>query len=157
MKVEGDDDYDPNIGGLYELARRDYQRFGFPRGYEGMVVKALNHGIPRMDVMPDGIRVIFMRRPAEEIRQSYAAFFHKQIRNIANIDRNMESIIARINNRKDVLSLHVFWYGEVVSDPEYHFALLQSSGWPIVAQKAASIVDPKYYRHRLKRLIIGVI
>jgi hypothetical protein len=153
----GDDEYNPNIGGLYELERRDYLKFDFPRGYEGMVLKALNHGIPKMEVMPNGIRCVFMRRPAEEIRQSYAAFFNRQIRNIANLDRNMESIIGRINNRKDVLSLHVFWYGEVVGDPEYHFALLQSSGWPIDVRKAASIVDPKYYRHRTAKLTIGVI
>lgn len=152
-----DDEYDPNAGGLYELERRDYQKFDFPRGYEGMVVKALNMGIPRMNYMPDGIRVVFMRRSADEIRRSYDAFFHRQIRNVDKIDSNMDDIIARINNRKDVLSLHIFWYGEVVQDPQYHFALLQCSGWPIDAQKAASIVNPKYYRHRTRVRPIGAI
>ena len=68
-----DEHYDPNIGGLYELERGDYQKPDFPKGYEGKLIKALNQGIPKMAVMPE-IRAVFMRRDAEEIRQSYMPF-----------------------------------------------------------------------------------
>ena len=38
-----DEFYDPNIGGLYELERKDYQSFYFPRQFEGKLIKALNN------------------------------------------------------------------------------------------------------------------
>ena len=40
-----DEHYDPNIGGLYELERKDYQKPNFPRDYEGKLIKCLNKGI----------------------------------------------------------------------------------------------------------------
>ena len=152
-----DDHYDPNIGGLYELERNDYQGRDFPRGYEGKLIKGLNFCVPRMNVMPDGIRVIFMRRHPEEIRQSYAAFFNKQLLNIDRVGQNMESIIERIENRKDVLSLDVFWYRDVVSEPLRHFELLQRSGWPVSAVRASETVDPQYCRFKLEDLTVGIV
>jgi hypothetical protein len=153
-----DKHYDPNIGGLYELERSDYREWDFPHGYEGKLIKALNMGVPRMSVMPNGIRVVFMRRITEEIRQSYEAFFPgSRLRNIEDLDKNMEDIIARIENRKDILSIHVFWYGEVVKSPLSHFEDLKTGGWPIDTKKAASIIDPKYHRYHEQRLTIGVI
>ena len=100
-----DEHYNPNIGGLYELEMKDYKEFGFPCKYKGKTIKALNYAIPRMSVMPDGIRVIFMRRNSEEIRQSYDGFFGQQLQDIDNLDGIMKDIIKRIKNRRDVLSM----------------------------------------------------
>ena len=36
-----DEYYNPNIGGLYELEKQDYQKWDFPRDYEGKLIKAL--------------------------------------------------------------------------------------------------------------------
>ena len=152
-----DEHYDPNIGGLYELERKDYQEFGFPSKYKGKLIKALNHGVPKMAVMPDGIRVIFMRRHPEEIRQSYDGFFGQQLQNIEHLERNMEDIIDRIKNRKDVLSLDVFWYRGVIENPSMHFQILKDSGWPIDVEKCVKVVDPQYYRFKLENLTIGII
>lgn len=152
-----DQDYDPNKGGLYELEKRDYQRPDFPHGYEGYLIKGLNYCVPRMNVMPAGIRIVFMRRDAEEIRQSYDAFFGRPLRNIENLDRNMESVIDRIKNRRDVLSINVFWFRQVVKAPLSHFDQLTRNGWPIDPLVAAGIIDPELCRFRREQLTVGVM
>jgi hypothetical protein len=152
-----DEHYDPNVGGLFELERKDYRAWQFPRAYAGRLIKALNYGVPRMAVMPGGIRVVFMRRDQEEIRQSYEAFFGKQLQNLEHLERNMVDIQERIRNRKDVKSLHVFWYRKVVKHPWRHFALLRLFGWPINPWRAAATIDSKYCRFRKENLTEGVI
>ena len=152
-----DEFYDPNIGGLYELERKDYQDFGFPQKYKGKLIKALSHGVPQMATMPDGIRVVFMRRNPEEIRQSYDAFFGQQLRNIEHLERNMEDVIERIKNRKDIKSLDIFWYREVVEEPLKYFKILEEHGWPVDPEKAASAVDPQYYRFKIENLTMGIV
>lgn len=152
-----DENYDPNIGGLYELKPQDYKRRDFPRQFAGQLIKGLNMSVPRMSVMNSGIRVVFMRRDAEEIRQSYDAFFNTQLRNTENLDANMEDILERIRNRRDVISLDVFWYRAVVDEPLAHFETLARNGWPIDARKAAETVDPKYCRFRREILTEGIV
>lgn len=152
-----DEHYDPNIGGLYELEPRDYRAVDFPRQFDGKLIKALNLGVPRMNVMPDGMRVVFMRRDAEEIRQSYLAFFNQHLANIETLDERMDNVIERIQNRRDIKSLHVFWYRSVVDQPVRHFEILAAAGWPIDAEAAASTVDPQHCRYRLENLTVGVI
>jgi len=46
-----DKNYDPNIGGLYELERQDYMGLDFPNKYTGKLIKGLNNIIPNMCVM----------------------------------------------------------------------------------------------------------
>lgn len=152
-----DEHYDPNIGGLYELDKKDYMEFGFPEKQEGKLIKVLNLGVPRMAVMQEGIRVVFMRRDTEEIRQSYDAFFSRQLQNIGNHERNMQDIKVRILNRKDVISFHEFWYRQVVEDPLKYFAILKDAGWPINVDKAVETVDPQYCRFKLENLDIGIM
>lgn len=151
-----DEHYDPNIGGLYELERQDYKDPEFPRKYDGKLIKALNIGIPRMAVMPDGIRVVFMRRDKEEIRQSYDAFFGQQIQ-VQNLDERMETIKEKILNRKDVISFHEFWFRDVIDRPTEHFQVLKDIGWPIKVGKAVDMIDPKYCRFRLENLTVGIV
>jgi len=156
-KRYADEHYDPNFGGLYELERKDYQKWDFPRGYEGKLIKALSLGVPQMDVMPDGIRVVFMRRHPEEIRQSYLAFFNRDLRGTERLDERMEHIIARIENRRDVLSMDVLWYREVVERPLECFERLRDRGWPIDVKAAVATVNPELCRYKLERLTIGVL
>lgn len=149
--------YDPNVGGLYELAPHEYREWGFPRRHAGTLIKALTMGIPKMAMMPDGIRAVLMRRDTEEIRQSYLAFFNKRLANVDHLDRNMEDIIERIENRKDVLSLDVFWYRELLKNPLSYFEILASAGWPIDPVAAAATVDPTFCRFRRENLTVGVV
>ena len=109
-----------------------------------------------MLVMPEGIRVVFMRRDSEEIRQSFQAFFDKQIPLGPQFQKRMDEIVAMIRNRKDVLSCHEFNYRNVVDDPLAHFEILQADGWEIDPQKAAAVVDPEYCRFRREELDVGV-
>ncbi len=157
-----DEFYDPNIGGLYELEREDYQKKDFPKGYEGKLIKALSQGVPRMNVTQDGIRAVFMRRDNEEIRQSYQAFFDSQLDAVAEKNTDtfnlfIENIIANINNRKDVLSLDIFWYRDVIENPTKYFTTLKENGWDIDVEKAVSVIDPKCCRFKKEELTIGVI
>jgi len=153
-----DEHYDPNIGGLYELERADYQEKGFPKKYAGKLIKALNMAIPGMDVMDDRIKVVYMRRDTEEIRQSYDAFFGHQLNKkvIENLQEIQSNIIERIKNRKDVLSINVFWFRNVINNPLKHFNILKQNGWNIDVEKAVEVVDPEYYRFRLENLTVGV-
>ena len=151
-----DEFYDGNAGGLYELERQDYREFGFPKKYEGTLIKALNTGVPGMAVMPHGIQVVFMRRDAEEIRQSYNAFFDRQLENIEHLERNMADVIERIRNRKDILSLDVFWYREVLARPKEHFEKLLAHGWPVNVDAAISVVNPALCRFKIENLEVGI-
>lgn len=153
-----DEKYDPNVGGLYELERKDYRREGFPRGYEGKLIKALNNAVPRMLPMPGGIRVVFMRRRAEEIDQSYRAFFGKRMGLWSDVQfqQYMDDIVALIRNRRDVLSCHVFWYRQVLDYPLGHFALLARAEWPIDVDTAAAVPDPALCRYKVESLDVGV-
>lgn len=153
----GDDHYDPNIGGLYELERNDYRKPDFPRPYDGKLIKGLNGCIPNMNVMPNGISVVFMRRDPEEIRQSYDAFFSKQLSSVETLNERMETIIERIKNRKDVVSFTELWYRNVVDNPYFHFSILKNEGWDIDVNSAAKVVDPNYCRFKKEELTIGVI
>ena len=68
----GDEDYKPNAGGFYELRKDQYHAVGFPRAHEGKLIKVLNEGV--LKIAPrsagDPYRIVFMRRDAEEMRQS---------------------------------------------------------------------------------------
>lgn len=150
-----DKSYDPNVGGLYELEREDYQKLDFPVGYQGKLIKALAMGVPRMLPMNDGIRVVFMRRDPEEIRQSFMAFFNKNI-DVENLDERMEYIIRRIENRKDVKSVDVFWYRKVIESPQKYFVILREHGWDIDIEKASLVVDSKYCRYKAEDLTVGI-
>jgi len=152
-----DEKYDPNFGGLYELDVREYRNDDFPRKYKGKLIKALGRTIPIMRVMPNGIRVVFMRRDIEEIRQSYLAFFGSNLRNIEGLDKRMEDTIEIIKNRKDVLNIDVFWYREVLQNPQKHFEILKSHNWNINIEKAVRVIDPKYCRYKREELIEGVV
>lgn len=151
-----DEHYDPNIGGLYELEAQDYQEYDFPIKYKGKLIKALNQGVQRMCVMPKGIRVVFMMRDPEEIRQSYEAFFSRPLKNIDHYERNMQNYIERIKNRKDVISLHIFQYREVIENPIKHFQILKDAGWPINVEECVKVVDAKYLRFKKEILTEGI-
>jgi len=148
--------YDPNNGGLYELERSDYRKLNFPEDYDGKLIKGLKTCVPMMNYMPNGIRVVFMLRDKEEIRQSYNAFFNDELNNMEHHDEMMRRIILKIENRKDVKSLNVFNYRNVIENPNRCFSLLKSKGWPINVDKCVKIVKPELYRFKKELLTIGI-
>ena len=80
-----------------------------------------------------------------------------QLPNHHLIEQRLDTAIERLRNRKDVKSLDVFWYPEVVKEPEKHFRILKEHGWSLDVEKASSVVDPKYYRFRREKLTVGVL
>jgi len=65
--------YHPNPNGFYELEASDFKEVGFPRKFEGQLIKVLYGGLYKM--VPGDYKIVFMRRDQEESRQSYEAFF----------------------------------------------------------------------------------
>lgn len=150
----GDAYYQPNPGGFYELTRLDYVKPGFPRQFEGKLIKCLFGGLPKMVV--GNYKVVFMLRDPEEIRQSYESFFNKSAPPALNqYDQLMTDSIDMLKNRKDT-DVIVFKYRKVIEDPLEHFRILQRNGWDIDANKAASVVNPDLCRYKLEELTIGI-
>ncbi len=150
-----DEHYDPNIGGLYELERKDYQTLNFPYKYRGKLIKCLGMGVAHSDVMPDAqIKVVLMRRDEEEIRQSYEAFFGQPLRHI-EIDKILDKSYRILDSRVDVEVIQLE-FRDVINSPLETFLHLVDKGWPINPQTAASIIEPKYYRFRKEQLTKGV-
>jgi len=162
-KFHGDEYYQPNGGGFYELQRHEYRHRDFPLMYEGKLIKMLFKGLTRLRVLPTGYRVVFMQRDPEEILQSYDAFFQvqggipEQVHAVINdYYPMMNDNLARLRNRKDT-EVVTLWYRAVVENPIGAFEYLWDSGWPIDPQKAAAIVDPTLYRFRKEQLAIGAV
>jgi len=151
-----DEHYNPNVGGLYELEAEDYRDINFPRKYEGKLIKCLLSELSKIDTMPNGIKIVFMRRNVEETRQSFMAFFNKSLE-VEHLDEQLDKAIRKLRNRKDVQSVDVFQYRDVVKNPGIHFMILKDNGWPIDIDKAVSVVEPSYMRYKIENLEAGVL
>ena len=152
-----DEEYDPNIGGLFELERSDYQKPDFPHGYEGKLIKALRMGPGRMAVMPGGIRVVFMRRDAEEIRQSYMAFFGRSDFTVEQIEDDVKRSLTAAKNRRDTRVLEVYYRGVVEHSEPWFKRIRNFLGVPLDVSAAASVVSAEWLRYRLEELEVGVV
>lgn len=154
-KKHADEHYDPNYGGLYELERKDYQVEDFPKGYEGKLIKCLGPGIAKMKPMED-IKMIFMRRDEEEIRQSFEAFFRAKHFTKDVLKEKINRFLLDAKNRKDISYLGIFNYRDVLKDPRKYFVELKENGWEIDVDKCIEIVDDKLCRFRKEKLTIGI-
>ena len=98
-----------------------------------------------------------MRRDAEEIRQSYEGFFGKPFSATSErIEVVNQKFLENAKNRRDIKSLDIFWYKEVIENPKKYFQILKDNGWPINVGKAVLVVNPKLYRFRKEKLTIGI-
>jgi hypothetical protein len=131
----GDADYKPNDA-YYELDAEDYLRGDLEQRYDGKLIKCLWGGIIRLP--PGEYRVVFMRRPTEEIRMSLLAFFGTDdaIQQFASLDKAMDNVISILRDRRSFKSVDVLWYKDVLDNPRKAFASLN---WPIDVEKAAAI------------------
>lgn len=141
----GDDDYKINDEGFYELSREEYLHPQFPDNHNGKLVKCLWGGMTMLRASRNKKRIVFMRRPIEEIADSYeAAFGHRHPAAIPELEDKLDRIQGILGKRRDV-ELHVLQYHDVIKDPLKAF---ESLGWPVDAHKAAAVVNPELYRHR---------
>ena len=150
----GDQHYQPNPGGFYELHRSEYQQYRFPIMYPGKLIKVLFGGVWRL--YPWKYKIVYMKRDPEEIRQSYEAFFNQKAPpNLRNYDQINEDTLAYINIRSD-MDVDVFRYREVVEKPKDYFALLKKHGWPIDVGKAVAVIKTDLCRFRRENLTVGI-
>jgi hypothetical protein len=134
----GDADYKPNDG-YYELDGEDYIRGDLEARYEGKLVKCLSGGALRLS--PGDYRIVFMRRPAAEIRVSLLAFFGSDsaASQFCDLDRAMDSAVAVLRDRRSFRSVDEVQYHDVLADPLAVFRGLAERGWPIDPDKAAAV------------------
>ena len=150
-----DKHYDANKCGLYELDNKEYQKYNFPKDYEGMLIKCMWYHLPILSA--GKYKIVFMKRNPEEIRQSFMAFFGGSQRQLCDkYEERMQIAIDRLKMRGDV-ELTVFNYRDVVEDPEKHFNILKNSGWEIDVSKCASVVDKKLCRYKVEELEVGIV
>lgn len=157
--VHGDDNYEPNPHGFYELSGQEYQAEDFPDKYEGKLVKLLHGGMWRVDPRPNRApyRVVMMRRDPEEIRNSIEGFFEIQTPKTPpqyrpeNIEAALDYCESFLEVRNDV-ELTLLWYRDVVRDPVENFEKLKYAGWPIDPEAAATVVDPDLLRFKKEEL-----
>ena len=153
-KQHGDKDYKPNPGGFYELSRKEYSQYGFPRMYQGKLIKCLWGGLWKF--FPGDYLIVFMRRDPEEIRQSYEAFFDQppppSFKNFKDITKDT---LEYIKVRKDMQVLEIN-YRDVIDNPKKIFTQIKKFGFPININKATKVVDPTQYRFQLDKLTKGI-
>lgn len=136
----GDADYKPNDS-YYELEGEDYLRGDLGARHDGKLVKCLWSGAMRL---PRGdYRVIFMRRPASEIRVSLLAAFDTDYAamQFPDLDKAMDGIVDILRDRRSFRSVHEIEYRDVLANPERIFRTLAEEGWPIDPAKAATIPE----------------
>jgi len=150
----GDSNYKPNVGGFYELNRSEYQQYGFPRMYEGKLLKCLWGGVAK--VVVGDYRIVFMMRNPEEIRQSYEAFFDGRVPpSLEKYEDIMKDTIDMLENRKDTRVL-IIQYRNVINNPRKEFQKIKDFGFPIDIERAISVVDPTLCRFKLEDLTVGI-
>ena len=127
----------------YELDNEDYRKPEFPKPYEGKLIKCLWGGITRLPV--GEYRVVFMRRPRNEIRTSLIAFFGNSMPVVDDpgFDANMDRVVSILRDRASFKSVDEVWYADVLAEPEKVF---RSLDWPIDPVKAASIPEARRAR-----------
>lgn len=137
--------YVPNPGGSYEIdIRGEFERRGWPKMYDGKALKVIFSWIHALSVHQ--YRAVVMLRDIDEIQRSYATAFATVIPT-ETIRDTIDEGIAILRNRKDV-QLSLIQYSDMLTDPRKCLAGLRDDGWPIDAEAAASVVDPKLYRCR---------
>lgn len=151
-----DDHYHPNRSGLYEVPLKEYGGLTFPLQYQGKLIKVMLWALDHLAVNPEGYRVVIMRRDPEEIRQSFEGFFGKKCAPLDEYYERIERAANALANRRDVRSVCVTNYSDVVANPELAMIRLRGDGWPIDPLEAAAVIDPSQYRFRRELLTAGI-
>ncbi len=156
-KAHADEKYKPNPNNnLFEIPLSEYGGVNFPLQYQDKLIKVMLSGLDSIAVNPDGYRIIIMRRHPEEIRQSYEAVFGSRCPPLAEYHDRIKRARAMLANRRDVRSVAILDYAELIERPELAFIRLRGEGWPIDPLEAAATIAPNQYRFRLERLTVGI-
>jgi len=151
-----DEHYHPNKTGLYEVPLKEYGGLNFPLQYQGKLIKIMAWGLDSLAVNHEGYRVVIMRRDPEEIRQSYEAFFGQKCPPMPEYYERIELAAEMLANRRDVLSVCVVDYVDLIANAELCMIRRRGDGWPIDPLEAAAVIDPAQYRFRRELLTVGI-
>lgn len=135
---------------LYEPQTEDMRDPDWPRQHDGKALKVVMPWLHHLAVHE--YRVCFLRRGTEEIRQSYEAAFGQRLI-AAQLEQAIIEAIKQLRNRRDVRSLSVVWYRDLIADP---MPYLRELDWPIDAEKAAATFRPELCRFRQELLTVGI-
>ena len=127
---------------LYELSSKQYGAAGFPRAYEGKLIKVLGENILR--VVPGQYKVVFLTRKPTSIGESYLTAFGRPI-DVEDYHERVANLLGTLALRHD-MDIHVADFDNVTADPMQHFTNLRDFDWPVGVGKAASVIDPKKVR-----------
>lgn len=156
---QGDEYYDPQKHGLYELDPEEYKNPFFPTKYKNKLIKCLLGGIRNWFPQEEGIKVIVMRRNIEEIRQSHRALYPQSEITLTKIKQALNVNLKLLKNRKDTEYIEV-WYRDVIEDcvsgKLTQFERIRNFGFPIDSEKSMSVVDPEFCRYKIEELTIGI-
>lgn len=137
--------YEPNPNGdLWEPNLEDVRQLGFPRQYDGHVIKVLATWLPCMAVHE--YRAVFMLRNPKEVFNSFRTMLENTKYTEQFIAQEQREGMACLKNRRDVLCTSVFQTEQLLRDPLWVFQTLQRDGWPIDPIAASKIVEPRRKR-----------
>lgn len=137
--------YEPNPNGeLWEPNLEDVTELGFPRQYDGYVIKVLATWLPCLAVHE--YRAVFMLRNPNEVYDSFKTMLENSKYTAEFIAREQREGMLTLKNRRDVLCTSVFQTEQLLSDPLWVFQTLQRDGWPIDPIAASRIVEPRRKR-----------
>jgi len=137
-----------NPGGYWEPDPQEKYELDWP-------LKAKNHAIKILapwrwlPVMTrHEYRILIMWRNPKEIEKSIKKINKgvvpaKDRQILHSYSDFMKKGVELANNRKDVKSVTVLNFADVIDDPIEEFKDLQNDGWPINVEKAASVVQSK--------------
>ena len=146
-------EYNPNPNGFYECVSVNPQ---IMEASDGKVIKVFGKELVGMQhVFDNGLRVVYMTRPFDDVIASLRLLGGKKPKakpidqdRIDKFAEDQAAIVKLLNNRKDIKSLTVLSFYDVVEYPRTHFEILAEGGWPIDPDKCAAAVNPNYVHVR---------
>lgn len=153
IKSRMTEDYDPNLNGTFELTYAALIK-RFPDDLDGEAVKihdttwmALKH-----HHAPNGMAVVYMTRRTEDILASLQRMIGKEglvAQQVLRATMEFQLAVAEsVRKRKDVKTLTIMRYEDVLDDPRKCFELLKKEGFPIDVDRAVSVVKPDACHYR---------
>ena len=139
-----------NRDGYYEMELEDYHADGYPSQFDGKMFKCLYGGILYLPPVRN-YRIVFMRRPADQIKKSLLKAFgyrHTLVDDNKTFQKEMSRIVSCLRDRRAVRSVTEIWMKDLVQHPARELARVKNDHWPIDVSKAAEIPDVNKMRFR---------
>lgn len=136
-----------------EPSEEELRDIYFPLGADGKVVKVLAPWIHLGTLPVARYKIIVMRRDKREVLLSFFNLYNGfltegDVHIISNYEEFLEKGISLARNRKDVVSVDIVDYDDILERPLEVFQRLWDSGWPAIPEQAAKIINPATRRQK---------